>query len=119
MYILVWNCKGAVKPPFANYTKDMMRQYNPDIMCFFETRLAESALGRFKRLFGLCWGLYMVPTIGLSFGIVVVWKLGLEKIDFFHSNRQIAFGIVTPTVGPSWLLGALYAGTCCAEGWLL
>lgn len=52
----------------------------------------------------------MVLTKRLLGGIAIAWKLTLGEVDFLHSNRQLAVGIVTPHES-AWMLGIVYART--------
>lgn len=57
----------------------------------------------------------MIPAIGLSGGIIIGWLKNFGKVIFFHTNRQIAFGIITMPNSPSWILGIVYAITSVFE----
>ena len=39
MNIIVWNCKGALKPTFQNHVRELVRSHNPAILVFMETRI--------------------------------------------------------------------------------
>ena len=39
MNIIVWNSKGALKPNFQRHVRELVRNYNPDIMVIMETRI--------------------------------------------------------------------------------
>lgn len=109
----MWNCRGsAAKPAFINYFKNLFRQYGPDICYIVETRLFEDAISHVQRLMEPQWSLYMIATIGLSGGIIILWKRGIGNIDFVHYNRQVAFGVISPSDSPSWVMGVVYVGTC-------
>ena len=111
MKILAWNCPGAAKPPFANYTKLLLRQHNLDILCFLETRLSENAGNHIRQFFGPAWDFYMILANGLLGGIVIVWKKFLGNVNFYNIDGQVAFGVITLNHGPSWILGVVYAST--------
>ena len=109
--MVVWNCRGAAKSPFTNYVKTLLRQYNINMMCFLETHLEESVVNRIRRFFDQAWNIFMVPAVGLSGGIVIIWKKVLGLIDFYHLDRQVAFGVISLNHGPTWILGVVYAST--------
>ena len=87
MKMVVWNYRGAAKPPFANYVKTLLRQHNMDMMCFLETHSDESVVNQIHRFFGPAWNIFMIPIVGLSGDIVIVWKKVLGSIDFYHVDR--------------------------------
>ena len=39
MNIIVWNCKGALKPNFQSHVKDLAKIHNPSILVVMETRV--------------------------------------------------------------------------------
>lgn len=94
MNIIVWNCRGIAKPPFFNYAKSMIRKYKSDICCFLETRMSSQVLLRIVRFMVPSWDVYMLPSIGLSGGIIVVWRKTLCFINFTRTNRQEVFSII-------------------------
>lgn len=59
--------------------------------------------------------IYTISAIDLSGGIVIAWRKNLEKVSFFHSNRYIAFGIVSLPNESSWIVGVVYASTSVHE----
>ena len=51
MKMIVWNCRGAAMPSFANYVKTLLGQHNVDVMCFLETHLDESSVNWIRKFF--------------------------------------------------------------------
>lgn len=39
MNIIVWNCRGTLKPNFQNYVWELVRNHNPAILVVMETRI--------------------------------------------------------------------------------
>ena len=39
MNIIMWNCRGALKPNFQNRVRELVRNHNPGIMVVMETRI--------------------------------------------------------------------------------
>ena len=37
MNIVVWNCRGALKPNFQNHVRELVRFHNPDVLVVMET----------------------------------------------------------------------------------
>ena len=73
------------------------------------------AIDHVRRMMGLLWGIYMIPSNGLSGGIIIAWKLVLGQVDFLHTNRQVAFGIISSGTGQAWTIAVVYASTCGIE----
>lgn len=61
----------------------------------------------------------MIMAVGLSGGIIVVWKQTLDQVDFTHGDRQAIFGVIWQEQKPSWILGVVYASTCGLDHWKL
>ena len=62
MKISSWNCRGAVNPPFVNYSKTLIRQHNVDAYCFLKTKLSENALPYIYGFMGPTWDTLMIPA---------------------------------------------------------
>ena len=41
MNILIWNCRGALKPNFQSHVRELARNHNPIILVVMETRVGE------------------------------------------------------------------------------
>ena len=54
---------------------------------------------------------YVVPAVGQSRGIVIVWRKSMGHVYFVHNNCQVVFGIISVIGAPSWILGIVYAST--------
>ena len=39
MNLVFWNCKGALKPPFQNYVRDLVALHDPAIFVVMETHI--------------------------------------------------------------------------------
>ena len=39
MNIVVWNCRGALKPNFQSHVRELARNHNPDILMVMKTRI--------------------------------------------------------------------------------
>ena len=39
MNIVVWNCRGALKPNFQSHVRELVRCHNPDVLVVMETRI--------------------------------------------------------------------------------
>lgn len=111
MKVLMWNCRGAAKSPFSQYSHSLLCQFSLDICSFVETRLSEGASTRIQWMLGPRWDHYMVPAEGLSGGIVVACRRDIGQVNFTHTSRQVCFGVISPLSRPPWILGVVYAST--------
>ena len=46
MNIIIWNCKGALKPSFKKRVGDLVQNHNPAFWLLWKPRLGEIELGR-------------------------------------------------------------------------
>ena len=71
MNVIVWNCRGALKPSFQKHVGELVRYHNPTMLVVMETRVrANRARGIIDRFpFD---GSVHTDTIGFSGGI---WML--------------------------------------------
>ena len=73
MHIVVWNCRGALKPNFQSHVRELARNHNPDILVVMETRIggvrASEIIDRLP--FD---GAIHTETIGFSGGIWLLWN---------------------------------------------
>ena len=53
----------------------------------------------------------MVPAVSLSRKTIITWLKDLDQISFTHSDKQVAFSIISQPNRTPWLLGAVYAST--------
>ena len=42
MNIVVWNCRGALKPNFQSYVQDLVKFHDPTVLVIMETRIGGS-----------------------------------------------------------------------------
>ena len=39
MNVIIWNCKGALKPTFQGHVRELIRIHNPAILVLMETKV--------------------------------------------------------------------------------
>lgn len=103
--------RGAQKPSFRSTFGRLLQLHGFDICVLLETRLSGTSLVRFRRLVSRSWASYAIDSIGLSGGIVVLWRADNIRVDAFHyCGQQVALVISDGISGP-WLLSGVYAST--------
>ena len=72
MNIIVWNCRGALKPSFQKHVGELVRMHNPAMLVILETCVGgDRAKGIIGRLpFD---GLVHTDTIGFTGGLWMLW----------------------------------------------
>ena len=78
MNVIIWNCKGALKPSFQTHVRELVCNHNLAILVLIETRVggerAREISGRLP--FD---NVIHTDTIGYAGGL---WEIGLNKILF-------------------------------------
>ena len=80
MNVLIWNCRGVLKPSFRQTVLDLVNWHHPIIMVITETRLSgDSAKGIMAPLpfdRAMC-----SDTIGFARGIWLLWWSDLVQVE--------------------------------------
>ena len=108
MNIIVWNCRGVLKPSFQKYVRELVQNHDPAILVVMETRVGgEKARAITDNL--LFDGAIHTNTIGYAGGLWVLWKPNKVEVSSLASTEQEIHIIVK--VQPSnlsWLFTAVY-----------
>ena len=73
MNVIVWNCRGALKPSFQKHVRELVHNHNPAILVVMETRIGGE---RAKEITD--WlpfdGFIHTKTIGYAGGLWMLWN---------------------------------------------
>jgi len=119
MNIIVWNCRGALKPNFQDYVHDFVRQHDPAIFVVTETHIGgDRARAITNRLpFD---GAIHTETIGRAGGLWLLWNSERVEVSFLASSEQeIHSTVKVRSSNFSWLFFAVYASPRNAERCIL
>ena len=73
MNVIIWNCRGALKPNFQNHVRKLVRIHNLAILVVMETRIGgERAMGITNRL--PFENVVHTNTIVLAKGLWMLWN---------------------------------------------
>ena len=87
MNIIVWNCRGALKPNFQRYVSELVRIHNPAILVVMETRVGEDRPKDITDRLPFD-GAIHVETIGYAGGIWLLWNLDRVEVVQLASLEQ-------------------------------
>ncbi|XP_050241299.1 uncharacterized protein LOC126690218 [Quercus robur] len=109
MNIIIWNCRGALKPSFQKHVSELVRIHNPVMMVILETRVGgDRAKGIIDRLpFD---GSVHTDTIGYTGGFWMLWDS--ERVDvnpLANTEQEIHAIVKVRNANSSWLFTAVYA----------
>ena len=107
MRTIARNCRGAGRASTIRALKELIRESNPDIVFLSETKIKSMRINkicdRLKFVDSWC-----VDADGLSGGLALFWRLGVElKVVFSNKNMIVAVVYSDPPEAP-WLLFAIY-----------
>ena len=119
MNILIWNCRGAMKPQFRKTVLDLVEWHSPFLMVITETRM--SGARAVEMIESLPFDGYVVAdTIGFAGGIWLLWKTDLVHVDVLATTEQEIHAIIrVRSQSLSWIISAIYASPRFAERCLL
>ena len=73
MSIIVWNCKGALKPSFQNHVRELAHNNDSAIMVVMETRIGGDRARDISNRLQFD-GVILSDTIGFAGGIWLLWN---------------------------------------------
>ena len=108
MNILVWNCRGAMKPSFRSTIRDLKIFHSPSIVVVTETRISGSRAGEILHTLPYD-GIHTTDPIGYARGIWLLWRRDMVDMDVLTAMKQEIHAIVKVLSSPSpWLLSSIY-----------
>ncbi|KAK8942463.1 hypothetical protein KSP39_PZI008699 [Platanthera zijinensis] len=107
--ILFWNCRGASKLTSRARLHELVRSYHPIAVILLETRRQTFSRRDIDRLIGRSWNFDVIPSIGKSGGIVLLWLNDSITVSNVIKNEQFLLASILSPIGTVWQLGAVYA----------
>ena len=109
MNVLVWNCKGEMKPLFRKTVMDLVDWHNPIVMVITETRLSGARANEIIETLQFD-GAVVTDTVGFASGIWLLWHSDLVQVEALASTDQEIHAIVlVRSQTLNWLISAIYA----------
>ena len=87
MNILIWNCKGAMKPQFRKTVMDLVEWHAPILMVIIETRMGGARADEIIETLPFD-GHAVADTIGFAGGIWLLWRSDLVNVDVLAATEQ-------------------------------
>ena len=86
MNILIWNCRGAMKPQFRKKVMDLVEWHSPLLMVITETKMSGAKANEIIKLLPFD-GAAMADTIGFAGGIWLLWRMDLVQVDVLATTE--------------------------------
>ena len=108
MNILIWNCRGAMKPQFRKTVMDLVDWHSPILMVITETRMSGARVDEIIEALPFD-GYAVADTIGFTGGIWMLWRLDLVHVDVLATTEQEIHAFIrVRSQSFSWLISAIY-----------
>ena len=109
MNILIWNCRGAMKPLFRKTVMDLVDCHSPILMVITETRMSGARADEIIEALPFD-GYAVADTIGFAGGIWLLWRSDLVQVDVLAATEQEIHALIrVRSQSFSWLISAIYA----------
>ena len=93
MNIIIWNCRGALKPSFQSSVRDLVANHDPAILMVMETRIgSDKAKDITDRL--PFQGALFIDSIGFAGGLWLLWDPDRVEVTYLTSTEQEIHTIV-------------------------
>ena len=117
--IIVWNCRGALKPSFQKHVGELVRNHNPVMLVVMETRVGGNRAKEIIDRLPFDGSVY-TDTIAYSGGLWLQWDS--DRVDvtpLANTKQEIHATIKVQNSNSSWLFTAVYASPRSAERFIL
>lgn len=109
MNVIVWNCRGALKPSFQSHVQELVRIHNPAILVIMETRIGGDRARQITDRLPFE-NAFHTETIGYTNGLWMLWNSERVDITLVSSTKQEIHATVNvPNSHSNWLFFAIYA----------
>ena len=89
MNIVVWNCRGALKPNFQSHVRELVRCHNPDVLVVMETRIGGDRAKDISDRLPFDNAIH-TETMGFAGGIWLMWNADkLEVVQLAKTEQEI------------------------------
>ncbi|XP_075092464.1 uncharacterized protein LOC142172691 [Nicotiana tabacum] len=117
MNYIIWNVRGGNSAKFKMHCIEMVRMHKLVMLDFLETKMADHQTLAQTLDFDM---IIQSPAVGLSGGIVFMWKEDLVAVEEVATTPQGIHAMVKVRPNhPPWLFSAIYASNILAERKLL
>ena len=109
MNIIIWNCRGALKPSFQRHVRELIRCHNPAILVVMETRIGGDKAREITDRLPFD-GAIHTETIGYAGGLWMLWNSNRVEITVLANTKQKIHTMMKVwNSNSSWLFTAIYA----------
>ncbi|KAI0519701.1 hypothetical protein KFK09_007159 [Dendrobium nobile] len=99
---------GAKKVEAALYLKEIIKDNNVLMVGLMETKIRNLENSQVLNLLGNNWDYFMVPSNGLSGGLMILWRKDLAEFSAIETSPQFIFGSLNIFNKSKWLIANVY-----------
>nr|XP_023900291.1 uncharacterized protein LOC112012143 [Quercus suber] len=119
MNIIIWNCRGALKPSFQKHIRELVQNHDLAILVVMETWVGGERVRAITDNIPFD-GAIHTDTIGYAGGLWVLWMSEKVEVSSLASTEQeIHISVKVRPSNLSWLFSAVYASPRSAERHIL
>ena len=106
--IIVWNCRGSLKPSFQKHVRELVQNHDPAILVMMETRVGGERAREITNKLHFDRAIH-TDTIGYAGGLWVLWNADKVEISSLaNTEQEIHILVKVRNLNSSWLFTAVY-----------
>lgn len=119
MNVIIWNCRGVIKPSFQSDIRELVRNQNPAMLVVMETKVGGDSAREITDRMPFD-GAIHVDTIGYAGGLWLLWNSDRVKVTLLTTTKQeIHVTVKVRNSNLDWLFTTVYASSRSAERHIL
>ncbi|KAI0530840.1 hypothetical protein KFK09_000388 [Dendrobium nobile] len=99
----------------ALYLKEMVKDHRVFFVGLLETKINSQDNSHLMKFLGTNWDSFAVPSIGLSDGLIVLWRSDLATFSVIEATSQMILGKLEVHGKGSWIVASVYDNTDAQE----
>ncbi|XP_075665186.1 uncharacterized protein LOC142634819 [Castanea sativa] len=109
MNIIVWSCKGALKPNFQNHVRELTRNHDPAIFVVMETKLGGERAKEITNRLPIDGAIHN-ETIRYASRLWLPWNFDKVEVQALaNTEQEIHVEVKVRSFDFAWLFSAIYA----------
>ena len=93
MNVIIWNCRGALKPTFQGHVRELIRNQNPAILIMMETKVGGERAREISDRFPFDGGIH-TNTIRYAGGLWMLWNSDRVEVNLLSNTKQEIHAVV-------------------------
>ncbi|XP_020681098.1 uncharacterized protein LOC110098580 [Dendrobium catenatum] len=113
--LLFWNCRGAKKVEAVLYLKEVIKDHRVFFVGLLETKISSLDNSQILKFLGNDWESFVIPAVGLSGGLMVLWRKDIAAFSIIETSSQMIVGKMEVLREGSWIVASVYGSTDAQE----